>query len=501
MSPAARLKFLSGRVLAAGAALALASLFAQQSQAQNLTINFRFDGQSGAGATTQTLSAGTPGENFTVDVFATITGPVGTTDSQVGLVTLRFRGLSSTTANNAFATGNGIGVTSFTMNAPFQLTANIPSIGDVGSASSYAVTSATPDGLSDFGGTAATMAAVANSNTGTTPISGGGSVGDAVPNGWEFEVGQFVVHTGTASASGGTTSFLPVTGLGSSASKSSYTVNGGTTFLHGDWLSGTGINFVVAAPTGVIEDNSNTAGVFGPPQSFAVAAGSPYSPTVDSTVTQVNGSAGSPALGVGGRARILNGTNSSNSQANVTMAWRARLTPSEVSPAQHPPMADSVTTGLVSDVVDLNGVTPGDAFVLDMNYNPALLPKGGPPAIEAGLANNKLIYMVSPTAAGGDGSQYFNTVSLNTGNVVTDPLDNRYGYKGSYAQFQADPLGGNGGTAASELGAWGVDIAAHEVWAVVNHNSTFAVVPEPSTLLLVGLGLLGLVGLRRRVKA
>jgi len=48
-----------------------------------------------------------------------------------------------------------------------------------------------------------------------------------------------------------------------------------------------------------------------------------------------------------------------------------------------------------------------------------------------------------------------------------------------------------GGTMA--LGAWGVDIANDVVWAVVNHNSEFAVVPEPGTLVLFGAGLLGLV--------
>ncbi len=232
-------------------------------RAQNLTINFRFDGQTGAAATTRTLAPGSAGQNFTIDVWATITGPAGTTGSQAGLVTLRFRGLSSTSANAAFGTGSNVGVTSFTMLSPFNTTANIPAIGDVGSASSYATTSSTPDGISDFGGSAATSAAVANSNTGTTPEFGGtaSATSEPVTNGWEFMVGQFAFHTGTASSTpGSATSFLPVTGLGTSATKQSFTVDGGTTSVHGDWTSGSAINFIVQPPNGSASWNRNGNG-------------------------------------------------------------------------------------------------------------------------------------------------------------------------------------------------------------------------------------------------
>ena len=155
--------------------------------------------------------------------------------------------------------------------------------------------------------------------------------------------------------------------------------------------------------------------------------------------------------------------------------------------AESLPSETQSTTDLVSNVVNLTGLETGspnpsstDPFVFDISYNAALLP-----AIEQGLANDKAIYMVSPP--GPDGGQYVNTVALNAGNIVTSPLDIRYGYIGAYAQFQADPLGGNGATPAGELGAWGIDIATHEVWAVVNHDRTFAVVatiPEPSTIVL-----------------
>jgi fibronectin-binding autotransporter adhesin len=289
-------------------ALALFGLTAFRSQiatAQNLTINFRFDGQSGAAATTQSLIPGAAGQNFTVDVWATITGPAGTTGAKTGLVTLRFRGFSSTTSDIAFGTGNGVGVTSFSMLSPFNSTANIPAIGDAGSASGYATTNTALDGISDFGGTAATSAAVANSNAGITPELGGTATTTSKPvtNGWEFMIGQFVFHTGTASTtSGAMTSFLPVTGLGTSTTKQSFTVDGGTTFVHGDWTSGTAVNFAVVRPNGSASWNLNGNGN--------------YSDLPNWDPNQIPGSAGLVAT-------FGNGTTNTVNAPNVTVTVNA----------------------------------------------------------------------------------------------------------------------------------------------------------------------------------
>lgn len=48
------------------------------------------------------------------------------------------------------------------------------------------------------------------------------------------------------------------------------------------------------------------------------------------------------------------------------------------------------------------------------------------------------------------------------------------------------------------LGTYGVDEVTNTVWAVTNHNSEFSVVPEPSTLVLTGMGLAGILAGRRR---
>jgi hypothetical protein len=241
----------------------------------------------------------------------------------------------------------------------------------------------------------------------------------------------------------------------------------------------TGISAKAASATA---DNSNSATTFGPPIINTVVHGGSYA-GITTTVTAVTGSGGSDAGGTNlFLAGFNNGANGGGT-ASVSQAWRTRLT-SETSGA----------TTLVSDVLNLTGLeTSGnttDPYVLQLNFNTGLvtdLPT---------LIANQRIFLASQDAGG----KWVNTVGLNTGNVVTSPLDNRYGYHGSYAAFQADPLGGNGGTPGSELGAWGVDtFSGDQVWAVVNHNSTFTVtVPEPGTAALCAAGAAMLLRRRRR---
>jgi len=70
-------------------------------------------------------------------------------------------------------------------------------------------------------------------------------------------------------------------------------------------------------------------------------------------------------------------------------------------------------------------------------------------------------------------------------------------YTSGYSQFLMNNGGWNGTTM---LGAYGLDVARHQVWAVIDHNSSFGiasngslvqVVPEPST---IGYAIAGMVG-------
>lgn len=90
-----------------------------------------------------------------------------------------------------------------------------------------------------------------------------------------------------------------------------------------------------------------------------------------------------------------------------------------------------------------------------------------------------------------DGMEWVNAVEGNDGGPGALA---EQGFVGSFGSFT--DIGGS--ASADYLGSWGYDTSAGTVWAVLNHNSSFAVIPEPSTVLLILMVFGGWLGLHRR---
>jgi len=280
---------------------------------------------------------------------------------------------------------------------------------------------------------------------------------------------------------------------------------------------------------------SGTPGtVFGTPASWSVAVGSSYSGYQSEAPNQTTGGTAAangygPLLTTDGfgnhlYAEIVAGVNSGNysgnAGVNLQMAWRNRTimetTVMEGGSPTSPPMPNA-NAALISNVVQVLGMSTAsgepvqtDPFVLQMNYNAALLNN------EAADAANGAIYLawLNPNGGGPNVALWQNATLGNFGGPGGDVGSLGGDYQGSFASFLAaeealDPTDFPGNPIAASLtdpelnlllGAYGVDITNHDAWAIVNHNSEFAVVPEPSAFALAALAAAGLAVAARRRK-
>jgi len=147
----------------------------------------------------------------------------------------------------------------------------------------------------------------------------------------------------------------------------------------------------------------------------------------------------------------------------------------------------------VSEVLQLTTPTGGSAFVLSLGYDESLLGGTAEAALRLGWLDEN---GSSPTF-----NQWIPAIAGNSAN----PVALQEPFAGSWDAYWATFTAANpSATLADARGAHGVDAAANTSWAVVDHNSSFAVipVPEPAETGLVCVGLGGLFfALRRRSRA
>jgi hypothetical protein len=264
--------------------------------------------------------------------------------------------------------------------------------------------------------------------------------------------------------------------------------------------------------------NDQDAFTFGSPVGTTVLGSGSYA-GIATQVTALD-NAGSNYLG--SQAAILAGRNTGG-EATVSMAWRNRTTfetdgrgyggvyfPS-VGFAQYTvPTGGTAGRGLAlafdsydvaSDVVNLQGVT--GVYTLQMHYNAAALILDNPTMIDVDVDRYNDIYLGWLRTDGGGLPGYDTWVNAVDGNRLTgdDGTKAVAWYKGTYDQFFLEHSDLNDATLNQYLGSFGCDTTTDTVWAVLDHNSQFGVVPEPSTLSLLALGLPALLARRRRQPA
>ena len=223
-------------------------------------------------------------------------------------------------------------------------------------------------------------------------------------------------------------------------------------------------------------DASNSPTSFGTALTAPVAQNASYA-NLESKVATTTGSGGEGMVGT--TATILAGTASKSS--TVSMAWRTATSNPQT----------GVQEGFVSDVLSLTGMgivdtqtkdgsVHTDAFVLQMTYDPL------------GVESRKGLSELAAAQAGLIQMDYLDEGLDGIAGTADDQWESAV--LGNFGSNNDRFVGVGAWTGDGTLGDWGVNVQTHTVWAVLDHNSEFAVVPEPSILALLAVGALGLAG-------
>ncbi len=212
---------------------------------------------------------------------------------------------------------------------------------------------------------------------------------------------------------------------------------------------------------------------------------------------------------VGSECSILASTALSSS-TTVTMAWRARdndengsafIPGAGTASSNWSKVLPKGTQWLASDVDDIEGIPTDTTFAMQMSYDDDIntLLDHGTTTTVSGAYIAKLVNGIN-------GAVWENAVlaNSNSGADAQTPANNPAISSGteSLATFLGDYYLNGDYTLNQLAGSWGVDLANHQSWAIVNGGGgQFAVVSEPSTCVLLGAGVTGLFVYRVRRKA
>jgi hypothetical protein len=267
---------------------------------------------------------------------------------------------------------------------------------------------------------------------------------------------------GTLLAAGSSTTLTAVINTASkSTAPGSFTVNVSDNQAYNGYQTQTDQTLTVTGTIGWASANSSTS--YGTALTAAVNAGQ----ALTGLFSQVD--ANHHGTGTAGTVAKILYSATLGTGTTVGMQWR-QPTAAELTLAAHP---------LVSDVVDLTGM-PAGTYVLQMSYDPT-----------------------APNLSGNDGALAAAGklyLAYNNAGVWQNAIAGNTGFNSSMLSTASPQFHDGAWAGDTTLNDWGVDTSTDTVWAVLNHASEFAVVPEPATMAFLLLGGLAMsaTALRRR---